>query len=181
MCVDRTKTSTSKIFNQRSCSALLLTMGMKCLVSMPRDLPQAGGLEISSRFGTSSKFRPNLPLYEGHLCIFQWSHGTRSQQDSRNSEGTLSIQHMMPKSSSAAHTFFIILNHQGDTQKRPFSAMLVEPLASGVHFTICACHPDNWATGHANLLSIVSSANWRPDYLQAYTWVHWLNSDTPPW
>ena len=73
------------------------------------------------------------------------------------------------------------LKHQGTTQKHPFSAMLVEPLASGVHFTICACHPDNWATGHANLLSTVSSANWRPDYLQAYTWVHWLNCDTTPW
>ena len=71
-----------------------------------------------------------------------------------------------------------ISNIKGLLKSAPFSAMLVEPLASGVHFTICACHPDNWVTGHANSLSIVSSANWRPDYLQAYTWVHWLNCDT---
>ena len=95
MCVDGTKTSTSKTLNQRSCSALLLTMGMKCLVSMPRDLPQAGGLEIFLVLAllptsTKSTLVRGTPLHLwrglGHLCIFQWSHGTRSQQDSRNSE-----------------------------------------------------------------------------------------------
>ena len=93
------------------------------------------------------------------------------------SSGSPSSPRPLPSPAISPHRSLCHHRQRWNTTKLPLPSQTFEPLASGDHFTICACHPDNWATGHANLLSIVSSANWRPDYLQAYTWVHWLNSD----